>query len=119
MTNKKHLGDWGEALARQYLERRGYQFISNNYKAQYAELDLIFRKGGQHIFIEVKTRTKNTDSVRENTLSARQVKNLKKAICSYCLAAKIRLESIRLDLIVILVDRATRRADLTHYLDIV
>ncbi len=118
MTAKKNLGDFGESLAKKYLIGNGYQFIAQNYKSSYQELDLIFRLGKKVIFVEVKTRIKNTESLKETPLTRLQTKSLKNALITYCLKNKINLDNVRLDLIVILIDKAARQAELKHYLDI-
>jgi len=118
MTANKTLGDRGEKLAKEYLIKKGYQFIAQNYKSSYKEIDLIFQDGKKIAFIEVKTRVKNSESSLEAPLTRLQTKNLKNALTAYCLKNKINLDNIRLDLITILINRATHQAELKHYLDI-
>ncbi len=118
MTNKKVLGNWGECFAKNYLLRNNYTFVDKNFRAARAELDLIFKKGDQYIFIEIKTRAKSPESKLDNVLSARQAVVLKKAIAFYCHEKGISLNQVRLDLIVILVNNEKRLADLIHYIDI-
>ncbi len=115
MTDKKILGNWGENLAKDYLLKKGYTYIAQNYKASYTEIDLIFMKDNRYIFIEVKTRTKNQDSETEDPITRRQINNLKSGLVSYCFRNRINLELIRLDLIIILVDQKKRCATLKHY----
>ncbi len=118
MTNKKGLGVWGEKFAKEYLLNRGYSFIAQNYQSGRAEIDLIFRSGKKLIFIEVKTRIKTKESKLENPLTSRQIKNLERAIIAYCLKHHVSLDNFRFDLIIILIDKITRQADLKHYLNI-
>jgi len=118
MTANKTLGAFGEKLAKEYLLKNGYRFITQNYKSSYKEIDLIFHLEKKLIFIEVKTRIKNSESLLETPLSGLQTKNLKNALIGYCLKNKVNLDNVRLDLIIILVDKTTRRAELKHYLDI-
>ena len=35
------LGPWGEALAAEYLRKRGYHIVATNYRSRYGEIDII------------------------------------------------------------------------------
>ena len=50
------LGRHGEALAANYLTRKGVQIIARNYRQKTGEIDIIARDGDYLVFIEVKTR---------------------------------------------------------------
>jgi putative endonuclease len=118
MTTNKNLGNFGEGLAKEYLLKNNYQFVAQNYKSSYKEIDLIFRLEKKLIFVEVKTRIKNSESLLEVPLTGAQTKNLKNALIGYCLKNKVNLDNVRLDLIIILINKATHQAELKHYLDI-
>lgn len=118
MQDTKILGDRGELIAKEYLLKNNYQIIATNYKSSYQEIDIIAQKNKEYIFVEVKTRLKNRESLVENPLSARQVRNLKTAILNYARKNKINLDCVRLDLIFILVDQDKNTAGLKHYRDI-
>ncbi|MHB8903646.1 MAG: YraN family protein [Patescibacteria group bacterium] len=118
MTVTDQLGKRGEAAALKYLIKNNYNIIAVNYKSGHKEIDIIAKKGGKYIFIEVKTRLKNKESSAENPLSFLQVKNLKAAILNYARENKLNLDSVYLDLIFILVDKKKNRAELRHYRDI-
>ena len=54
--SNRETGAVGEALARRYLEREGYEVLERNYRTRYGEIDLVVRRGGALVFIEVKAR---------------------------------------------------------------
>lgn len=118
MTDNKILGNWGEEIAKQYLIKNDYTFITQNYKASYCEIDLIFKYKNKCIFIEVKTRLAGLETKHENPLTYWQTKNLQRALIDYCFENRIRLENTRLDLIIILVDKEKRQSSLKHFQDI-
>jgi putative endonuclease len=118
MTETKNLGNLGEAIAKEYLLKKGYTFLNQNYIANKLELDLIFSFKQKIIFIEVKTRIKTLDSIQENPLTKWQTKNLNRAMINYCFEHHINLDQAQLDLIIILINKATRQAELKHYPDI-
>ena len=50
------LGNVGEDLACEELERRGYAIIARRYRRRGGELDIIARDGQTMVFVEVKAR---------------------------------------------------------------
>lgn len=50
------IGIAGEVLAAAYLRARGYELLASNYRFAHREIDLILRKDGALVFVEVKTR---------------------------------------------------------------
>lgn len=53
-----NIGRFGEQLAREFMEGKGYSFLRNNYRYERAETDLIFEDKEKRtlVFVEVKTR---------------------------------------------------------------
>lgn len=49
-------GKEGERLVAQYLQKRGYTIITQNYRKSFGEVDLIAQKDDTLAFIEVKWR---------------------------------------------------------------
>lgn len=118
ITSNKIIGDRGEILAKEYLQRHDYRIVGTNYRSGHLEIDLIAKKNNQLIFFEIKTRIKTADSLKENPLTKWQIANLKRAIGDYCYKNRINFDAVHLDLIIILVDRDKKKAELKHYRDI-
>ncbi len=55
--NNRELGNQGEDIACRYLEKNGYEIVERNkHFGRNCEIDIIVRRGGKLIFVEVKTR---------------------------------------------------------------
>lgn len=54
--NRQSLGQSGEALACEELERRGYEILERRYRSRFGEIDVVARSSGTIVFVEVKTR---------------------------------------------------------------
>lgn len=78
------LGKHGEDLAANFLQGKGYEIIDNNYYTRSGEIDLVARKDGQIIFVEVKTRTSNAFGSGEENIDRKKQQKLKKIIREYC-----------------------------------
>ncbi len=56
MNEMRKIGDFGEKVAVEYLEKKGYKIIKQNYFCRIGELDIIALDGDAIVFVEVKTR---------------------------------------------------------------
>lgn len=55
-NNTREVGSHYETLARDYLTRQGYRFITANFNTRLGEIDLIMKDGHTFVFVEVKYR---------------------------------------------------------------
>jgi putative endonuclease len=56
-ASRLELGRAGEKAAADLLRSRGYELVGAGFRARRGELDLVCRRGGQLVVVEVKTRT--------------------------------------------------------------
>ena len=77
-------GQWGEALAADYLRGHGYQLLAHGYRCRFGEIDLIARsREGILCFVEVKTRTNLTMGLPREYVTASKQSKLKKTALFY------------------------------------
>jgi putative endonuclease len=85
-TRQQRVGQWGEAAAARYLERRGFTIVARNMRTSYGEIDLIARHPqGELVFVEVKTRTSENFGFPEEAVNARKLEHLVSAAQAYLL----------------------------------
>lgn len=63
MARHNTTGKWGEDKACEYLTGNGYAIIARNVRFGHNELDIVAIKGNRISFVEVKTRTVNSDEI--------------------------------------------------------
>jgi putative endonuclease len=76
MADHIDLGKRGEDLAADYLSKKGFEIVARNYKFKRSEIDIVTRKDGLLVIVEVKTRASDFMAGPRQTIT----KNKQKAI---------------------------------------
>jgi len=108
MAQHNETGKQGEIEAAHYLREKGYEIVSQNYRYQHAEIDIIAQKGKLLIFAEVKTRTNLSYGDPEEFVSYAKAKLVMKAAEQY-IFANGWMHDIRFDIIAVTVAGADLR----------
>lgn len=56
MINTNHRGKWGEDIALDYLDKKGYSKVATRFRSRFGEIDIIVKNKEFLVFCEVKTR---------------------------------------------------------------
>lgn len=64
----------GEEIAVDFLRKNGYKILGRNFRTVFGEIDIVARKHGMTIFVEVKTRS--TSSLGPPFLSVTRIKQI-------------------------------------------
>ncbi len=109
-TDKRRLGDIGENVACEFLERRGFEIIERNYLKKWGEIDIVAKKSNLLHFIEVKSVTHGTLGYRpEDNMHPWKLKRLSRAIQTYLLERRLD-NDWQLDLVTVKIDQENRKA---------
>lgn len=119
MAEHNDLGHQGETIAKQFLERKGYQVVEQNWRYHQRELDLIVWEVPKEllVFVEVKTRSTHAFGYPEAALNAAKRRFLVEAANAYLEQQQLDCE-VRFDVIAILLENQQVK-DLTHIKDAV
>ena len=93
------IGAWGERVATEYLEKRGFIIIGRNVHTPYGEIDIVVEKDGVAIFLEVKTRTSKSLGPPEIAVTPRKQEHMLAAAEHY--AAEYEIAHWQIDVIAI------------------
>lgn len=80
MGNTRHKGKKSENIGGLYLEKKGYDFIEENFQTSFGEIDLVMRDGDFIVFIEVKSLKKDLDGQIYGTFRKTKRKRVYSAI---------------------------------------
>jgi putative endonuclease len=99
MKHNQKIGRWGESVAAEYLQKRGYEILDKNARTPYGEIDLVARLNGVTVMVEVKARTTRSFGLPEEAITARKLSHMLAAAEHY--AAEHALDSWQLDVLAI------------------
>src|SRR5438132_12232727 len=77
------LGRAGEKAASELMRRRGYEVVGAGFTARRGEIDLICRRGGDLVIVEVKTRTSEAFGSPAEAVGPRKRRALSAAAAEY------------------------------------
>jgi len=85
-NDRRALGAEGEERAARYLATRGYRIVARNLRAAGVEVDLVARRAGLWVFVEVKTRRSSRFGRPHESLGPRQQARLVRAASAWLAA---------------------------------
>jgi putative endonuclease len=111
-------GKIGENFAKEYLKKKGYNIIEQNYRSKYAEIDLIAKEKKELVFVEVRTKRGEMFGTPEETLNKRKLRKLWLNARAY--AGRIHWQdAYRIDAVCIILNLDNSLARLNHYQNII
>lgn len=105
MTERQHLGRWGEDLAVCYLEGHGYAVLGRNFRTRWGEIDIVAEKDACLVFVEVRTKKSDAYGLPEESLTKEKRAHLVAAAQEYLQAHNQEGREWRIDLLAIEADR--------------
>jgi putative endonuclease len=110
------VGRRGEAIAAEFLQRRGYAIVERNFRAREGEIDLIAKRSGTLVFCEVKTRRAGGCGTPFDALHAGKQGRVRKMAASWLVQRgdRPRAPELRFDAIGVTIDARGRLVALDH-----
>ena len=87
---KQNIGKLGEDIAAKYLKNKGYEILARNYRKPWGEIDIIAKKNGELIFVEVKTQKAGFEWRPEENVNFHKKKQLSRIINTYLKDSQVR-----------------------------
>jgi len=92
-------GKKGEDQAAAFLRLKGYRILERNFRVGQGEIDLIARRGGTLVFIEVKTRRGKAQGTPLEAVTPHKVKRLSAAAAVYLAGNPLERGNCRFDVV--------------------
>jgi putative endonuclease len=100
MSNaRQQLGASGEDLAAHFYRSHGYQVLARNWRVREGELDLVCRRNGEIVFVEVKTRSSTRFGTGAEAVTPAKQRRLRTLAVMWLRTSGIRSRRLRFDVI--------------------
>lgn len=76
LKHNLQIGQLGEEVAKEYLEKKGFKVLDRNYKTKYGETDIIANYKRELVFVEVRTKIGENFGTPEDSLDKRKLRKL-------------------------------------------
>ncbi|MDP3945138.1 MAG: YraN family protein [Lutibacter sp.] len=103
MAKHNELGELGEDLAVEELEKNGYEIVERNWRYKKAEIDIIARKNEVLAIVEVKTRSSDYFGDPQDFVNTKKIKMLVEAVNEYVNSKDLEVE-VRFDIMAIIIN---------------
>ncbi len=126
----KQIGDIGEKIAKEYLEKKGWKILCENFAASGGEIDLIGFKNGNLVFFEVKSRSNLNFGTPLDAVDCQKVNRISKASYTFlklyskgnkipifypfCIEIQRKIKNKRIDVIEIYLTPDKRAEKINH-----
>jgi putative endonuclease len=107
-SRSRSLGDFGERVAANHLEAKGYTILERNWSVREGEIDIIASKPDEIIFVEVRSRRGTAFGTPEESITGRKAAHVRAAAAAYIQAHPDVPETQRIDVIALELDAKGR-----------
>ena len=116
----QELGFLAENIAARYLEDGGYEVIDKNYRKPWGEVDIIARKDGVVVFVEVKANSRATEGLNpEVRVDWKKMSKIKRVAAFYLEKEFGDMErEWQVDIISVTFDQTNKKARIKHFKNI-
>ena len=102
LPSRRAIGDIGEALAKTYFEKRGFEIVAQNICYRFGEIDVVMRRGLTLYFVEVKYRRSLVFGRPEEAVTRQKQKRFKMAVLRYLQDNGLQARNFQIDVLGIL-----------------
>jgi len=111
-------GKLGEQIAGDYLTKKGYRIIRQNFQTRFGELDIIAAKDNFLVFIEVKLKIGTAFGRPEEMITQKKLSQIKNTAEMFLRREKTHLynfKQYRIDAICIILNQDMGVKEIRHY----
>ncbi len=111
---RRDLGAFGERVAADHLEAKGYRIRERNFRTREGEIDIIAEQGGTLVFVEVRTRRGDALGTAAESVTAAKAARIIATAQAYAQATEDCPADQRIDVIALSLSADGRLISLEH-----
>lgn len=108
------IGKKGEQLALEFLKKKGYEILSQNFRSKIGEIDIIGTKDNTVIFVEVKTRIGNKYGLPEEAVTPWKIRSIIKTAEYFMMLHPKLPKLMRIDVVSIILSQSQAVESINH-----
>ncbi len=105
-------GGLGESLAVDFLKKKEFEIVERNFGTRFGEIDIVARKDGVMVFVEVKTKRGDAFGSPEEMVGRIKLMKVRRMAEVYLNGKEV---PCRIDMVAVVLDRDDRVERITHY----
>lgn len=120
-VNNFQKGRRGENIAKNFLEKKGYKLICQNFQNRFGQIDLIMAYQKVLIFVEVKLKIGKDYGLPEEMINKRKIKRIENQANAYLAQNPLisaKYPQKRIDAVCILMNKNNQIETIKHYQNI-
>lgn len=114
MKSSQKLGEAGEEIAVEYLTKKGYQIVEQNYRCRNGEIDVIAKDQDMIVFVEVKTRRSLRFGIPQAAVTHKKQVQISTVALNYLYEKDALNSSCRFDVVAITLPPASEKLNVVH-----
>ncbi len=115
LTDREHLGRWGEKRCEKFLKRKGLKTLTRNFSCKTGELDLVMVDTDSTIvFVEVRTKADSDFATPEDSITTPKKTRLLRTARYFLATNNIHDRPYRFDIVAIVLGKSAR-PEINHY----
>ena len=118
MTYQQQIGSLGEKIAAEFLFKKGFMLLDQNYHTRYGELDLITAISATIVFVEVKTRTSNSFGNPESSITEAKLMRIQNAALLWLQEHPKSGDDWRIDVVAVTMDGRKNVKEIQHFINV-
>lgn len=115
MAEHNEIGKRGEALAQNFLVKKGYKLIDLNWRYRHLEIDIVAEIDDELVIVEVKTLRGDYFQLPEEQVSKKKIRHIIDATEAYILKKDIHRD-VRFDVVSVLL-KWNGKVEIEHFED--
>jgi putative endonuclease len=115
-TQNLALGRKGEEIAEVFLRQKGFEILDKHFTSHWGEIDIIAQDHNTLVFVEVKARSGTQYGYPEEAVRPSKIHSIKRAAQFYQKTHDNLPESLRIDVVAIILDAKGDPLDVKHYI---
>lgn len=112
------VGKIGEDAAAKYIQSLGYTILERNFKARYAELDIVALDQNTLVCIEVKSRIGDRFGLPQEAVTPKKLFSIQRALLYYVLMHPEAPKSLRIDVISVILGTTNEVSKIEYFKNI-